>query len=224
MSTTDTSRGGPGDRVLCSAWWMDQQVRAVIDELTARAAEHDGAEVDRLRRWRVLEESAGRLLGLLVRAADVREVVEVGTSRGVSTLWLAEAVRATGGRVVSIDTDADAQQHTAASLARAGLAPWVTMREADGGQYLAALPDAGLDLLFLDAERTEYAAWWPHPIRVLRAGGLLVADNASSHPDEIAPLAALLQQSPELSTTVLEIGKGELVAVRDRHPHAPQVG
>lgn len=219
----DTSRRGPWavGRGLCSARWMDQQVRAVIDELTAQAEKHDGAEADRLRRWRVLEEPAGRLLGLLVRAAGVREVVEVGTSRGVSTLWLAEAVRATDGRVVSIDTDADAQQQAATSLERAGVAPWVTLRRADGGQYLATLPDASVDLLFLDAERTEYPAWWPHPVRVLRPGGLLVADNAISHPDEIAPLAALLQQSPELSTTTLEIGKGEFVAVRDRrHPDA----
>lgn len=189
----------------------------MIDELTARAQEHDAAEVDRLRRWRVLEQPAGELLGVLVRATGAREVVEVGTSRGVSTLWLAEAVRATDGRVASIDTDPDAQRHAAASLARAGLAPWVALHHADGGEYLAGLPDAGVDLLFLDAERTEYPGWWPHPLRVLRPGGLLVADNATSHPDEIAPLASLLQQCPELTTTTLEIGKGELVAVRDRH-------
>ena len=196
---------------------MDQQVRAVIDELTVRAAEHDAAEADRLRRWRVLEEPAGRLLGVLVVAAGVREVVEVGTSRGVSTLWLAEAVRATDGRVVSIDTDGDAQRHAAASLTQAGLAPWVTLRHADGGDYLAGLPDESIDLLFLDAERTEYPGWWSHPLRVLRPGGLVIADNATSHPDEIALLASQLQRSPELTTTILEIGKGELVAVRDRN-------
>lgn len=196
---------------------MNEQVRAVIDELTARAREHDAAEGDRRRRWRVLEQPAGEFLGVLVRAAGAREVVEVGTCRGVSTLWLAEAVAATGGRVVSIDTDPDAQQHAAASLAQAGLAGWVTLHHADGGEYLAGLPDAGVDLLFLDAERTEYPGWWPHPLRVLRPGGLVVADNATSHPDEVAPLASLLRQSPELTTTTLEIGKGELVAVRDRH-------
>ncbi|MHA6804664.1 O-methyltransferase [Salinifilum ghardaiensis] len=195
---------------------MDQRVRAVIDEVVARSEEHDSAEADRLRRWRVLEEPAGRFLGVLVRAANLREVVEIGTSRGVSTLWLGEAVRTTGGRVVSIDVDADAQQHAGRSLARAGLSALVALEEADGGEYLAALPDASVDLLFLDAERTEYTGWWPHQLRVLRPGGVLVVDNATSHPDEIAPLAAELERSSELTTTTLGIGKGELVAVRHR--------
>lgn len=191
-------------------------MRAVIDELVARAEEHDSAEADRLRRWRALEEPAGRFLGVLVRAAHVREVVEIGTSRGISTLWLAEAVRTTGGSVVSVDTDAEAQQHAGQSLVQAGLSAQVTLKEADGGEYLAGLPDASVDLLFLDAERTEYLQWWPHPLRALRPGGILVADNAMSHPDEIAPLAAELERSSELTTTTLEIGKGELVAVRHR--------
>lgn len=194
---------------------MDQQVRAVIDDLMSRAEEHDAGQTDRLQRWRVLEEPAGRLLGVLVRTATAREVVEIGTSRGVSTLWLADAVRATGGRLVSIDTDADAQREAAKAVQRAGLTAWVEFVVADGGTYLTALPDVSLDLLFLDAERTEYAGWWPHPVRVLRPSGLLVADNATSHPDEIAPLAGLLAGSPELTSTTLEVGKGELVAVRD---------
>lgn len=151
-----------------------------------------------------------------MRAANVRDVVEIGTSRGVSTLWLAEAVSTTGGQMVSVDTDADAQQHAAHSLAQAGLSDWVRLTEADGGEYLAGLPDASVDLLFLDAERTEYLGWWPHQARVLRPGGILVADNATSHPDEIAPLAAELDRSSELTTTTLEIGKGELVAIRHR--------
>lgn len=104
-------------------------------------------------------------------AADSRDVVEIGTSRGVSTLWLAEAVRTTGGRVTSVDRDSGAQQHAAHSLAQAGLTDLVTLVEADGGKHLAGSADASVDLLFLDAERTEYLEWWPHQIRVLRLGG-----------------------------------------------------
>ena len=70
-----------------------------------------------------------------------------------------------------------------------------------------------MDLLFLDAERTEYPSWWPHPVRVLRTGGVLVADNALSHPEEIAPLHDLLIQDLTATTTI-PVGKGELVAIR----------
>jgi predicted O-methyltransferase YrrM len=193
---------------------VDERVQRVIDDLVREAAEHDAGKADRLQRWRVLEPGAGRFLWFLGQAVGARSIVEIGTSRGVSTLWLADLARATGGHVVSIDTDPDAQRHARAALVDAGLAELVTFRVGDGGAALAGLADAAVDLLFLDAERTEYPGWWPHPSRVLRPGGVLVVDNATSHPDEVAPLAALVAADPALTTTTIEVGKGELVALR----------
>ncbi|OLF09953.1 hypothetical protein BU204_32245 [Actinophytocola xanthii] len=186
----------------------------VIEDLTEAAARHDATRQDRLERWRVLEPDAGRFVWFLAQAVAARRVVEIGTSRGVSTLWLADAVRAVGGRLLSVDTDADAQEHAARTVAEAGLTEQVSFRTQDGGAALAAMADGEVDLLFLDAERTEYLSWWPHPLRVLRRGGVLVADNALSHPDEIAPLRDLLDVEEGLAVTTVPVGKGELVAVR----------
>jgi predicted O-methyltransferase YrrM len=193
---------------------VDATVQRIIDDLVRAAEEHDATKADRLERWRVLEPDAGRFLWFLTQAVGARSILEIGTSRGVSTLWLADAARATGGHVVSIDTDADAQAHARASVAGAGLDELVTFRVADGGEALAGLADGEVDLLFLDAERTEYPGWWPHPSRVLRPGGVLVADNATSHPAEIAPLRELIAADPALTTTTIGVGKGELLALR----------
>jgi predicted O-methyltransferase YrrM len=193
---------------------VDATVQRIIDDLVRTAEEHDATKADRLERWRVLEPDAGRFLWFLTQAVGARSIVEIGTSRGVSTLWLADAARATGGHVVSIDTDAEAQEHARATVAGAGLDGLVTFRVADGGEALAGLADGELDLLFLDAERTEYPGWWPHPSRVLRPGGVLVADNATSHPAEIAPLRELIAADPALTTTTIGVGKGELLALR----------
>ena len=193
---------------------MDELVRNSIEALSAAAERHDATQADRLDRWRVLEPDAGRLLWFLTQAVGARTVVEIGTSRGVSTLWLADAARGTGGRVLSLDTDAAAQEHARATVAEAGLAEYVQFRVADGGAALAELADGAVDLLFLDAERTEYPGWWPHPARVLRVGGVLVADNALSHPAEMAPLGELIERDPRLVTTTIGVGKGELVALR----------
>ncbi|HEX6352696.1 O-methyltransferase [Actinophytocola sp.] len=190
---------------------MDEVVLAVLDRVTEAAARHDAAQEDRLDRWRVLEPDAGRFVWFLAQAVGARNIVEIGTSRGVSTLWLADAARATGGRVLSFDTDPAAQEDAARTVAEAGLSDHVEMRLEDGGAGLAALDDGTVDLLFLDAERTEYPSWWPHPVRVLRAGGVLVADNALSHPKEIAPLHDLLVRDLTAVTTI-PVGKGELVA------------
>ena len=99
-------------------------------------------------------------------------------------------------------------------MAEAGLADQVTFRVEDGGTALAGLADGSVDLLFLDAERTEYPSWWPHPARALRVGGVLVTDNALSHPAEIAPLRDLIEQDGRLTTTTIGVGKGELLALR----------
>ena len=193
---------------------MDPTVRRTIDELGAAAERHDATRPNRLDRWRVLEPDAGRLVWFLAQALGARSIVEVGTSRGVSTLWLADAARSAGGRVLSVDTDAAAQEHARRSVTEAGLADQVDFRVDDGGAVLADLPDGGVDLLFLDAERTEYPSWWPHPVRVLRPGGVLVADNALSHPEEIAPLRDLLEQDPVVTMETIAVGKGELLALR----------
>ncbi|MDR8413253.1 class I SAM-dependent methyltransferase [Nonomuraea sp. 3-1Str] len=193
---------------------MDVTLRKTIAELNEAAARHDATRQDRLERWRVLEPDAGEFLWFLAQSTGARIIVEVGTSRGVSTLWLADAARAVGGHVLSLDTDADAQGHARRTVTDAGLADHVDFRVEDGGTALARMPDGAVDLLFLDAERTEYASWWPHPYRVLRQGGVLVADNALSHPEEIAPLHDLLLRQPHVTVTTINVGKGELVALR----------
>lgn len=193
--------------------FMDDVVQTIIDRVTEAATRHDATQEDRLNRWRVLEPDAGRFVWFLAQTTGARSIVEIGTSRGVSTLWLADAARANGARVVSYDTDPDAQRDAAAVIEEAGLADYVELRLHDGGKGLAALGDGEVDLLFLDAERTEYPSWWPHPVRVLRTGGVLVADNALSHPEEIAPLRDLLVRDLTAVTTI-PVGKGELVALR----------
>jgi predicted O-methyltransferase YrrM len=193
---------------------MDDAVRQLADALYAEGVAHDAAEPDRLRRRRNLAPDAAALLGVVLRAMGARSVLEVGTSNGYSTLWLADAVRATGGRVLSVDLDADGQATAAGTLRQAGLEESVELRCADGGQVLRDLPDGSQDVVFLDSERSEYEGWWPHPVRVLRPGGLLVIDNVLSHPDQVAAVLALIEADPALTQVTVPSGKGQVFAVR----------
>jgi predicted O-methyltransferase YrrM len=195
---------------------MDDTLRALLDELYRDGVRHDQAQPDRRARWRNLEPDAAALLWVILRAMAARTVVEIGTSNGYSTIWFADAVRAVHGRVVSVDVDLRAHRLASANLAAAGLRESVELRTGDGGAVLAELPDAACDVLFLDSERPEYPGWWPHPLRVLRPGGLLAVDNVLSHPDEVAPLLALVDAEPALTATVVPVGKGQLLAVRSR--------
>jgi len=196
---------------------MNERLSALVRELYADGIAHDAAQPDRLLKRRNLEPATAELLGLIVRIAGARQVVEIGTANGHSTLWLADAVGDTGGQLVSIDTATNDEARAnlvRAYAAQAGLAERVEFRQEDGGAYLARLADGSVDLLFLDAERVEYPTWWPHPTRVLRAGGVLAIDNVLSHADEVAPFLRLLSGEPALVDATVAVGKGLHLAWR----------
>ncbi|AGL18335.1 O-methyltransferase [Actinoplanes sp. N902-109] len=193
---------------------MEKSLRALLGEMFERGGVHDAAEPDRRRRLRNLEPATARVLTMVLRIAGARDVVEIGTSNGYSAIWLADAARDTGGHVTTVDVEE--WPGVAGNLERAGVT--VTRRLADGGGYLAGCADASIDLLFLDAERTEYARWWPHPVRVLRAGGVLAIDNVLSHPEEVAPIIAFITADPALVGETVAVGKGLHLAWRRRAP------
>ena len=85
---------------------MRDSVQRLLSELHEAGRRFDAAQPDRLDRLRNLEPESGALLNLLMRALGARDVLELGTSNGVSTVWLAEALAATGGRLVSVELDA----------------------------------------------------------------------------------------------------------------------
>jgi predicted O-methyltransferase YrrM len=186
----------------------------VVAALHEEGVRHDADQPDRSRRRRNLTPDAAALLSVVCQAMGARRVLEIGTSNGYSTLWLAHAVREHAGTVLTVDVDADAQRDAAANLARVGLQQHVELRCADGGQVLHELPDGSQDVVLLDAERSRYAGWWPDPVRVLRVGGLLAVDNVLSHPDEVAEVRTRIEADPLLDSTVAPTGSGLLLAVR----------
>jgi predicted O-methyltransferase YrrM len=186
--------------------------RALLDRLYAEGTAYDATQPDRLRRRRNLEPDSARLLTVVLRVAAATRIVEIGTSNGYSTIWLADAAEDVAGRVTTVDTEA--WPGVAENLAAAGVAGNVDVVLADGGGYLAGLPTASVDLLFLDAERVEYPGWWPHPARVLRPGGVLAVDNVLSHPDEVAPFLALVAEQGGFVGTTATVGKGLHLAWR----------
>ena len=196
---------------------MTEDFDAVAAALYADGQRHDAARADRTTRRRNLEPESAALLSVVCQAMGARRIVEIGTSNGCSTLWLARAASRTGGTVLSVDVDPAGQREAADSLTRVGLRDQVELTCADGGTVLRELPDAGTDVVFLDSERTAYRGWWPDPVRVLRPGGLLAIDNVLSHPHEVADVRARIDADPGLTTTVAPVGKGLLLAVTAAH-------
>ena len=161
-----------------------------------------------------ITRDTGEFLAVLVRATAARRVLEIGTSNGYSTLWLAEAARAIGGSVTTVEFAEYKIGLASANFARAGLSPFITLVHDDAGRLLQRSDQGAYDLTFLDSERPEYPGWWPHLRRVLRPGGLLIVDNATSHVEQMAPFVALVTADPEFSTCLVPVGNGEFLAVK----------
>ena len=209
------------DRPQCSPllWQMKEamtmQLSELKNELARFGAENDAHETERARRMLNITPDTGEFLSVLVRFGNARRVLEIGTSNGYSTLWIAEAAAAIDGHVTMLEYAADKVAMARDAFARSGLADRITLVHGDAGQWLAQAADASIDLLFLDSDREQYAGWWPQLRRVLRRGGLLVVDNATSHAAQMEPLRALLDADQDFGTSLVPVGKGELLAVRE---------
>ncbi|HWK26019.1 MAG TPA: O-methyltransferase [Solirubrobacter sp.] len=193
---------------------MDETRQTFLDELYAHGRAHDEQREDRVARLRNVEPETAELLGVLVRALQARRVLEIGTSNGFSTIWLADAAEAVGGHVVSLEIEAARSAQAAENVAEAGVASFVELRVQDAGEALAAFGDAAFDLIFLDAERPHYAGYWPDLVRVLRANGLLVVDGTLSHARELVEFSELVYADPGVTSTLVTVGAGVQLIVK----------
>jgi predicted O-methyltransferase YrrM len=186
----------------------------LLVELEQFGKANDGSTRERPRRMLNITRDTGEFLAVLVRATLARRVLEIGTSNGYSTVWLASAARAIGGFVVTVELSEYKIGLAAANFARSDLSPYISLVHDDAGRVLERSGEGAFDLIFLDSERPEYPGWWPHLKRVLRLGGLLVVDNATSHATEMAPFIALVTADSDFATSLVSVGNGEFLAVK----------
>jgi predicted O-methyltransferase YrrM len=193
---------------------MNAERQTFLDELYATSRAHDEALEDRLQRFRNVEPETAELLGVLVRSMRAQRVLEIGTSNGYSTIWLADAAEAVGGSVLSLEVEPERTALARENLAEAGVGGFVELRTADAGEALAAFADAAYDLVFLDAERPAYVGYWPQLVRILRPNGLLVVDNTLSHANQLVEFSELVYADDRVTSTLVTVGAGVLLAVK----------
>ena len=155
----------------------------------------------------------GKFLHVLVRMAKPRRILEIGMFHGYSTLWIGLAAREVGARVTSLELEAERVAVARANFARAGLADIITVIQGDGKQTLAGLPGP-YDLVFLDAQKEDYAAYFDLIYPRLSPGGVIVADNAVSHGEDMADYFAKARNHPHCVSVLVPIGSGEEVTYK----------
>jgi predicted O-methyltransferase YrrM len=193
---------------------MTSTLEGLKIELERFGEANDQATSERSRRMLNITRDTGEFLSVLIRATGARRVLEIGTSNGYSTLWLAEAASVAGARVTTVEFSEYKVGLASATFDRSGLGSLISLVHDDAGRVLQRSDDNAFDFVFLDSERSEYVGWWHHLRRVLRPGGLLVVDNAVSHAEQMTPFTALVRDDPLFSTSLVPVGNGEFLAVK----------
>ncbi|MFZ1794211.1 MAG: class I SAM-dependent methyltransferase [Anaerolineae bacterium] len=189
-------------------------LHTLLAELEHFGKTNDASAAGRERKMLNITPDTGEFLRVLILAMNAQRVLEIGTSNGYSTLWLGLAAAQTGGHVRTVELSEYKIKLAAPNFARSGLGQWITQLHDDAGHALAQCEAGEIDLLFLDSERKEYAGWWSDIKRVLRPGGLLVVDNATSHASEMQPFVDVVKADDDFATSLVPVGNGEFMAVK----------
>jgi predicted O-methyltransferase YrrM len=186
---------------------LDEQVRAVLERLEREDAEERERGLPAAERARQVTRPTGQFLFALVAPQTDCEVLEIGGSRGYSTIWLAAGARIIGGRVLSLENDPAKAEAWRRNVAEAGLDDWAELVEGDAFETLDRLDDV-FDVVFLDAEKDDYERLFALARTMLEPGGLVVADNVLSHPDPLARYSAARQADVTLSSVTSPLDRG----------------
>lgn len=167
----------------------------------------------------------GSLMQILLRLCRAREVVEVGTLAGYSAIWMARALPE-GGRVRTIEYE---PRHAAFARERVGssdVAGRVEVHEGAGADVLPTFADDSADAAFLDADKASYPLYLEQSLRIVRAGGLIMVDNAfafgqlfDAAPEdrEVGAVRAFnerIARDPRLQSVIVPLGDGMWVGVK----------
>jgi caffeoyl-CoA O-methyltransferase len=186
---------------------LDDRVRAVLSRLEEEDADERARGLPATARSRQVERTTGQFLFALVAPQTDCEVLELGGSRGYSTIWLAAGVRYLGGRVLSLEHDPAKIEAWRRNVSEAGVEDWADLVEGDAFESLPAIDDI-FDVVFLDAEKEDYERLFQLARTKLEAGAIVVADNVLSHADALGAYSAARQADPTLESVTVPLDRG----------------
>ena len=153
----------------------------------------------------------GRMLRLLTEAVNAKNVVEIGTSTGVSGLWFCLALERTGGRLTTFEIDPARAAQARAHFKKAGVDRLVTVVEGDAHANITKLRDP-VDVVFIDAEKPGYVDYLNKLLPLVRPGGLILAHNTDMVGDYFKAVSA----NPDLETVFYREGNQLGVTLKKR--------
>ena len=195
---------------------MDEKMQAVLDAYHVRMREEEKmreGQDPRGEDWRdrsllAVGPETGRLINIVARRLEAPTMLELGTSYGYSGIWLGDAARASGGRLITMELQDRKSNHAREMAAKAGLAEYIDFRVGDAVSMIEALP-AGIDFVLVDLWKDLYVpcldAFYPK----LNPGAIVVADNMlRPGGEEVQRYRRTVRAKPGMTSVLLPVGTG----------------
>ncbi|MCS7305275.1 MAG: class I SAM-dependent methyltransferase [Thermoguttaceae bacterium] len=156
----------------------------------------------------------GRLLRLLAEAIEAKTIVEIGTSNGISALWMGLALRKTGGKLITHEIDPHVAALARKNFERAGMADMITVVEGDAHQTIGQLKGP-IDMVFIDADKEGYMDYLQKLLPLLRPGGIICAHNVNARWAD-SPFFKAITTDGNLETLLFTAGGGMSITIKKR--------
>lgn len=177
-------------------------------------------ELTRSDFWNLPPESAN-FINMFIKANNIKTILEIGTSNGYSAIWICNALQKTGGHLVSIEFWQKRIDLAEANLEHCGLQNLATIKCGSAFTLIQELTPEDfktdkleLDMVFIDANKSEYIKYFElgHPL--LKKGGIILADNVSSHQESVQPFLDVIYSHKDYQTQLLPFDGGLLMALK----------
>lgn len=194
---------------------MNVNLKNEILLLYNQLKEEDNQKENRLDRWRNLEPESAEFISVIIRAQQTKNMLEIGTSNGFSTLWFADALKSTQGKLITIEIEKDRTEAARNYLNNFDLIQQVELITMDAKDYLNSVENE-FSLIFLDAERKYYTSYWENLKKMLdKKGNLLIVDNIISHKSDVEDFIELIESENKYVLSIINIGAGLLFVTKE---------
>lgn len=192
---------------------MDSQLKALLEEIHQWGREHDADQTEKSNKMLNLQPDTARLVSILARSSRRTRLLEIGTSNGYSTIWLAWSVAGAGGSIISVDHSPEKHAMADRNLRRAGLREVVELRTGDATAIAGELTGP-FDFVMFDSVQVRPYRQLEVLLPKLADDAIVLADNVLSHPTEMAPFISMLEAEPSFDHVVVPVGKGLCLAYK----------
>lgn len=164
--------------------------------------------------WNISHQTA-EFISMLIKISKVKNVLEIGTSNGYSALWIADALKEVdnGGRLTTIEYYEKRQSIARENLTNCGLSQYVDFKQGRALEIIENL-DFVPDLVFIDANKSEYIQYFDLLKDKLKPGAIILADNVISHASKVADFLEIIDKDVRFQSQVLDLPAGLLMALK----------